>query len=602
MAGPLGQAQPEMAAAPQVEKMDPPNWWVGFAPEVMLLMKGHNLSGAGVTTSYSGVRVARSEASANGDYLFVWLKIAAKARAGRAAFTIRNGSGGTTVRFPLLRPAPAAGRFQGVTPDDTIYLIMPDRFADGDPGNDRTAGSTAVYDRHDPMAYHGGDLRGVIEHLGYLHDLGVDTLWLTPIVANSDSAYHGYHAVDFYAVDPHMGTLQDYQQLVAEAHRRGMKVVMDFVANHVGPTHPWVKDPPAPDWFHGTPQNHMQATYNFSGLIDPHASARQYRSVIEGWFVNLLPDLNTDEPKVEEYLVDNALWWTEISGLDGLRLDTFPYSSLRSWSLWHQQLRQVFPRLTTIGEVSDRDPAITAFFQGGRKQWDGVDSGVTTVFDFPQYYALRDVLLGGQPVQRLIDVLRLDWLYPRPEVLVPFIGNHDQKRFMGEAGASPQKLMAAFTLLLTMRGIPQIYSGDEIGMPGGDDPDNRRDFPGGFPGDSRNAFTAAGRTREEQAIFSQVQNLLRLRQAHPALREGKMWNIGWDESYWAFMRETAEERVLVVFNNTANARQLNIPLGDTPLEGARTVQPLMGAAAAKIQDGAVQVTVPAATVLIYAVK
>jgi glycosidase len=600
MAGPLGQAQLD-AAAPQVEKMDPPNWWVGFAPEVMLLIKGHNFSGAAVSTSYSGVRVVRSEASANGDYLFVWLKIAAGARAGTAEFTIHNSTGNTMLAWPLLRPSAAAGRYQGVTPDDTIYLIMPDRFADGDPGNDRPPGSTAVYDRHDPMAYHGGDLRGVIEHLGYLQDLGVDTLWLTPIVANSDSAYHGYHAVDFYAVDPHMGTLQDYQQLVAEAHQRGMKVVMDFVANHVGPTHPWVNDPPAPDWFHGTPQSHMKATYNFNGVTDPHASERQYRSVIEGWFVNLLPDLNTDEPKVEQYLVDNALWWTEISGLDGLRLDTFPYSSLRSWSIWHQQLRQVFPHLTTIGEVSDRDPTITAFFEGGRKQWDGVDSGVTTVFDFPLYYALRDVLLRGEPVGRLIDVLRLDWLYPRPSALVPFIGNHDTKRFMGEAGASPQKLMAAFSLLLTVRGIPQIYSGDEIGMPGGDDPDNRRDFPGGFPRDSRNAFSAAERTQEEQAIFAHVQKLLRLRQAHPALREGEMWNIGWDENYWAFVRETAGEKVLVVFNNASDARQLNIPLGDTPLQGVQAVQPLLGAAA-EIENGNLHLTAPATTVLIYAVK
>lgn len=602
VAAPLAQAQPDTAAAPKVEKMDPPNWWVRFAPQVMLLIKGHNFTAATVSASYAGVEVARSEASANGDYLFAWLKIAPGARAGTVAFTIHNHAGSTKVNLPLLRPVPETGRYQGVSPDDTIYLIMPDRFADGDPGNDHPAGSTAVYDRSDPHAYHGGDLRGVIDHLDYLHDLGVDTLWLTPLVANSDSAYHGYHAVDMYAVDPHMGTLRDYQQLVAEAHRRGMKVVMDFVANHVGPTHPWVSDPPAPDWFHGTPQTHMQATYNFSGLTDPHASPGQYRSVVDGWFANLLPDLNTDEPKVEAYLLDNALWWTEISGLDGLRLDTFPYSSRRSWSMWHGQLRQVFPHLTTIGEVSDRDPTITAFFQGGRKQWDGVDSGVTTVFDFPLYYALRDVLLRGQPVQRLIDVLRLDWLYPQPEVLVPFIGNHDTKRFMGEAGASPQKLMAAFSLLLTVRGIPEIYAGDEIGMPGGDDPDNRRDFPGGFTGDSRNAFTATGRTQEEQAIFVHVQKLLRLRQAHPALREGEMWNIGWDGSYWAFVRETAQEKLLVVFSNASHARQLNLPLSDTPLQGALAVRPVSGSVPAQIHNGALQIAVPATTVLIYAVR
>jgi glycosidase len=304
---------------------------------------------------------------------------------------------------------------------------------------------------------------------------------------------------------------------------------------------------------------------------------------------------------VEQYLLDNALWWTEVSGLDGLRLDTFPYSSRQSWSAWHEGLQRVFPRLTTIGEVSDRDPTITAFFPGGRVE-EGVDTRLTTVFDFPLYYALRDVVLGGQPVRRLMDVLRQDWLYPRPDILVPFIGNHDKKRFMSEDGGSPQKLMAAFSLLLTVRGIPQIYSGDEMGMPGGDDPDNRRDFPGGFPGDSRNAFTAAGRTPQEQAIFTHVQTLLRLRRAHAALRGGQQTNIAWDNTYWAYMRETAGDKVLVVFNNAAQPRQLQIPLGDTPLERAHSLQGLLNSAPAQIQDGALQVTIPATSVLIYEVQ
>src|SRR5260370_4799949 len=227
-----------------------------------------------------------------------------------------------------------------------------------------------------------------------------------------------------------------------------------------------------------------------------------------------------------------------------------------------------------VGEVPDPDSTITAFLEGGRKQFDGIDSGLATVFDFPLFNALRDVVIKGAPMQKIVDVLRHDELYPHPELLVTFIGNHDDRRFVSEEGSNSASLKPALSLLLTLRGIPQIYSGDEIGEPGGDDPDNRRDFPGGFPGDPRNAFTASGRTAEQQDVFAHVQSLLALRKDHPALRTGKQWHIGWDESYYACLRELPEEKLLVVYNNSSSSRELKIPVADTPLAGAPAAHPL----------------------------
>jgi len=589
------------ASAPVVRKIEPPNWWVNFTPEVSLLLTGENLSGARVESATDGATLIETQPSANGHYLFVHLRLSAKLSAGVVILRVSTPAGDARIELPLLARADAHGRYEGISRDDVIYLIMPDRFADGDPANDQPHGTTGKYDRGDPMAYHGGDLRGIREHLGYLHELGVTTLWLTPVWKNTDSDYHGYHVVDFYALDDHMGTMRDYQNLIADAHKLGMKVLIDFVGNHTGPHHPWADDPPTPTWFHGSPAHHLEPAYSFAGLVDPHAPPRESRHTLEGWFAGKLPDLDPDDPLLGLYLAQNAIWWTEIAQLDGFRIDTFPYSSRHFWSQWHERVRQVYPHINSIGEVADADPTVTSFFEGGRKELDGIDSGLPTVFDFPMEQALREVVIGGAPVQRIVDVLQRDYLYPHPEMLVTFIGNHDHSRFVSEKGSSPAKLKAAFSLLLTMRGIPQIYSGDEIAMPGGGDPDNRHDFPGGFPGDIRNAFTASGRTAEQQDVFAHVQSLLALRQAHPALRTGKQWHIGWDESYYAFVRELPEEKLLVVYNNSASARDLKISVDDTPLQDAHQLQLLLGNASAAIEEHEVRATLPAQSIAVFKV-
>ncbi len=607
--------------APAVTKVEPPNWWVGLTPDVMLLLSGKNLQATHADCNLREVVVSRTQSTAGGDYLFVWLKFAPDLRSGTAVCRITTAHGETKFEFPIAARSQILGRNQGLTPDDVIYLIMPDRFANGDPLNDEPAEFPGSHDRSNARAYHGGDLRGIERHLDYLRQLGVTTLWLTPVVKNgARQDYHGYGAVDLYAVDPHFGTLADYQELVQAAHKQHLKILFDVVPNHVGPKHPWVAHPPMPDWFHGAPERHLEASsplkatfYGvpdrkkitndlFESLVDPHTPLELRRNLTEGWLGGILPDMNTENPAVVRYLAQNSIWWAETSGLDGYRIDTFPYVSRTFWEQWHLELRKIYPRLTTIGEVLHPDPTVTSFYQGGRKGWDGIDTQLTAPFDFPIYFALRDVLLQGAPVGKLANTLRQDSLYPHPEFLVPFFANHDTTRFSGMPEGTPAQLRLAFGFVLTVRGIPEIYYGDEIGMAGGGDPDNRRDFPGGWAEDPRNAFTKIGRTLEQEQMHAFVSALLAVRAEHPALRRGKLWSLASDETTYVYARETDEENILVAFQAGATARDITVPLPRGPASAATSATPLFGTGQAEMAGGTVKLHLPGQSVSVFSLQ
>jgi glycosidase len=599
------------ADGPVVAKVEPPNWWVNLTPDLMVLLSGTHLEATHVSCNLQEITVSRTESSANGTYLFVWLKIAPNVKSGTTVCRITTPKGQTTFELPLGARKQILGRNQGLTTDDVMYLIMPDRFANADPTNDEPAESPGSFDRAKSRAYHGGDLQGVREHLPYLKDLGVTAVWLTPILKNgATSDYHGYGAVDLYAVDPHLGTAQDYRDLVDAAHKQHMKVFFDAVPNHVGPLHPWVKNPPLPEWFHGTAAHHLDSFMPLKGafygqpekkvstndpfelLEDPHTPPQLRKNLTEGWFLSLLPDLNTENPVVVRYLIQNSIWWAETSGLDGYRIDTFPYVSRKFWAEWHTGVRALYPRLSTIGEVFHPDPAVTSFFVGGRPGWDGIDTQLTTVFDFPTYFTLREVLLNGAPVRKIPNILRQDSLYPHPEYLLPFFANHDTTRFAGMPGATPAKLKLAFALVLTLRGIPQLYYGDEIAMPGGADPDNRRDFPGGWHDYAKNAFTEEGRTPEQQDVFEFVQTVLRLRREHQALRSGQLWHLAADDSSYVFVRESEGERLVVAFNNATTEKILKLSLRDTSAENTAGLSVLFGNAHAEMAGRELRLTLP----------
>ena len=599
------------ATAPRVEKIEPPNWWIGL-PDPMLLLTGGNLGGAQVSTSTPGIRVIRTLDGQSARYLFVWLKISDTASTGTITLDVSRSGGHQEIAFPIehrnpsgITPSADSG-FNGFSPDDVIYLIMPDRFDDGDASNNFP--NSGSYDRNSPRAYHGGDLRGIQQRLPYLKDLGVTTIWVTPIYQNDDRTgrdYHGYGATDLYAVEKHLGTLADYRSLIKAAHEQGMKVLLDIVPNHVGPANPWVDDPPTDHWFHGTRAKHLATGSSFVAETDPHTPPLEWRNVVEGWFADILPDMGTDDPITAQYLRQNALWWAETGALDGFRIDTFPYADRRFWHDFHADVHRTYPHFRSVGEVFNTDPTVTAYFVGG-KTTEGIDTGVDTVFDFPLYSAIRKVILQDASAKQLEDILRYDWMFPHPESLVTFLGNHDTKRFMGEPGATLQKLKLAFSLLLSLRGIPEIYYGDEIGTPGGDDPDNRRDFPGGFPGDKHDAFTSAGRTPDEQSVFAHVQDLLHLRREHPALRGGDLIHIFGDDQVLAYVRESSAgsgrrvEQLLMVMNNSDAPKTIELNVSDTPIAKARTTTRLMGAGEAEVRNGPmIKVSIAGRSVDIY---
>jgi neopullulanase len=577
---------------PVITKVDPPDWWVGL-PSPMLLVHGENLEHANVTLVAHSVTVTKQRSSSNGHWLFVWLDTR-RATPETVKIVARNSAGSTSYQFLLNKRLASGGRFQGFSPSDVMYLIMTDRFANGDRSNDHPTG-TRDDDPSAARGWHGGDLRGIEQHLDYLQQLGVTTVWTTPVYDNTPSpkSYHGYSATDLYAVDPHFGTLTDYRHLAAALHQRGMKIVLDTVPNHVGPSHPWVNDEPTPDWFHGTLAQHTVAKGDFTSIPDPHAAPQASHDVLQGWFANVLPDLNQENPLVAQYLIQNAMWWVETAGLDGLRLDTFPYVGRAFWHDFHAQLHKTYPRLTTVGEIFNSDPTITSYFGGGAMR-QGIDTGLDTPFDFPMYFGLRNVLLHHAPMTQLVDTLRQDRLYPHPQNLVTFFGNHDTMRFLGEKDATRDELKLAFGLLAMMRGMPQIYSGDEIAMQGGEDPDNRRNFPGGFADANQDAFSASGRTPPQQDTYAWVKMLFGVRRQHQALQTGEQQNIFADESAFAFIRakdihrgcsesgrDEDQERFLIVANNSDQPRLLSIDTKETAASGCTHFNSVLNG-----QDGA----------------
>jgi glycosidase len=602
-----------LLAAPEVTKIEPPGWWPGHSVNpVRVLVRGRNLAGARVAAA-PGLRAGNVRVNAAGTYLFVDVTIAPTAAPGARALPVTTSSGRAEVSFEVMRPLPREGRFQGFSAEDLIYEIMPDRFADGDPGNDDPARSRGLFDRARKRYYHGGDLKGIIDRLPYLQDLGVTALWLTPVYDNNDrlnererpegeaiTDYHGYGAVDFYAVDEHLGDLATLRDLVDAAHRRGLKVIQDQVANHTGPYHPWVADPPTPTWFHGSAERHLDETWQTWTVADPHAPPELRASTLDGWFVNILPDLNQNDPEVARYLIQNALWWVGATGLDGIRQDTLPYVPRTFWRDWSAALHREYPRLRIVGEMWDGDPGLVSFFQGGAPRFDGVDSGIDTLFDFPLFYPVRRAFAEGKPLKEVATMLAHDQLYHDAARLVTFAGNHDTPRFMNESGATPDGLRLAFTFLLTARGLPMIYAGDEIGMPGGGDPDNRRDFPGGWTGDARNAFDPAGRTPEEQAVFARVRTLAHLRAALPALRRGRHVSLAVGDQTYAYARAAEGSVAVVAINNGTAPAELEVPAGPAGLTDGRTLVDRLGAAVpVTVEGGRLRITLPARSASIY---
>lgn len=613
------------AQTPTVEKIEPPNWWANYAVNpVRVLVRGANLNGANVVApSNSGLKAYNFRVSDNGHYLFFDVEIAPETKAGKYNFRIETKGGNVNAPFEIAQKLPRAGRFQGYTTDDVIYFLMPDRFADGDRSNNDPAKSKGLYDRTKGRRYHGGDFQGVIDKLPYLKSLGVTAIWTTPVYDNNDrldmkemypemsggareptTGYHGYGAIDMYAVDEHFGDLAKLRELAEKARALGIKMIQDQVANHTGPYHVWAEDPPTPTWWNGTVQNHLNNNWQKWTAMNPRATYQTQSRNIDGWFIDILPDFNQADPEVEKYIIQNSMWWLETVGYDAIRMDTLPHVPRKFWAKWATEIKREYPNLNILGELYDGDAALLAYYQKGRIGHDGIDTNIDTLFDFGLFYPIRTAFGRGESVREVSKMFAKDWLYPNANVLTTFLGVHDMERFMNEKGATTDGLKLAQTLIMTSRGTPILYYGDEIAMPGAGDPDNRRDFPGGFAGDSRNAFAATGRTAAENDVWNHLAKLGALRRDLVALRNGASYDLLDEEQQMAYARVANNQAVIVVFNNDTKPASVRFDVSMLKSLGSNTTltDRLGKVADVKIENGAVDFSMPARTAALLTLK
>ncbi|TYZ14486.1 alpha-amylase [Hymenobacter lutimineralis] len=559
------------AQAPAITRVNPTNWFVGMKnPNVQLLVYGPNAGTLTYTITYPGVKLTKASTVENPNYAFLDLTIAATAKPGKVSIVGKKGAQTVTRTWELLPRNPAA-KGQGVTQADFIYLAMPDRFANGDPSNDKVASmADPNADRTNPFYRHGGDLQGAAQRIGYLKDLGVTAVWFTPVLENDQpltneggamrSAYHGYGFTDHYQIDRRLGGNAAYKAYVQQAHAAGLKVVQDAVYNHVGINHWFVRDLPMKSWLHQWP-TYTNTSYRQQPITDPHSAYIDRKVTLDGWFVPFLPDLNQQNPYVANFLIQHALWTVETFGVDAWRIDTYMYNDQPFMNRCNAALLQEYPKIHIFGESAVNNVVDQAYYVRNKVAFpfkSNQPGGLDFVVENAMLAGLREV--GGKDAtgwdngtQRLYQALAQDGLYVAPEKLVTFLDNHDHNRFLSEVGEDISKFKMGLTWLLTTRGIPSMYYGTEILMKNYKDPSDaevRRDFPGGWPEDKENKFTAAGRNAAENDAFNFVRTLATYRKTHPTLSSGKLMQYLPENGLYAYFRYDATGTVMVATNST----------------------------------------------------
>jgi glycosidase len=547
------------AQIPALERVEPMFWWTGMSnPNLQLIVHGNNIASRNVQLSYPGVKLVAVHKVENPNYLFVDLRVFSGAVPGTFPIKfIKSGEKTLTYQYSLKKRDRSAGRAQGVTNKDLIYLIMPDRFANGDAKNDSVAGmrETAV-ERSKMFSRHGGDLKGIIDHLDYLKDLGVTAIWLTPAIENDEpsASYHGYAVTDHYKIDPRYGTNELYKQFVEKCHSMGLKVVMDLVHNHAGTEGYTIQDMPMKSWVHQWPK-YTKSNFRDAAVMDPHVSPSDRKQMLDGWFDRRMADMNENNPYLQNFLTQNHIWWVEYSGVDGFRLDTYPYNDPEYMADWAKKVRTEFPHLSIFGETLVWSAANQAFFTEGNTVNRGLDTHLPGVTDGVWKEAVYEALNGKEGwtdgVNRLYSVMAQDFLYKDATKNTIFLDNHDMSRFLSVVGEDITKYKSGMAMLMTMRGVPQMYYGDEILMKNYSNPDGlvREDFPGGWAGDKDNKFTATGRSKKENDAFNYVRTLATYRKNTPALQTGKMMQYIPEEGVYVYFRYDNQKTVMVVYNS-----------------------------------------------------
>ena len=540
----------------EIERVDPPSWFTGMKESALQLMVyGKGIAAYDVKADYPGVRVVTLVKTENPNYLFVNLDISREALPGNIKLSFTSGKKSLTQIFPLYEHP--SGKARGINGSDVLYLLMPDRFVNGDPSNDIVEGMTEQPDRSKPGGRHGGDLKGIMNSLDYLKNLGVTAIWLNPFLENNQqrSSYHGYSTTDFYRSDPRYGTNEEFRQMVSQAHEKGLKVVMDMIFNHIGSGHWWMKDLPSADWIHQFSE-FTRTNYKASTYMDPYAAKCDLTLMEQGWFDRSMPDLDQGNPLVETYLTQNSLWWIAYSGLDGIRMDTYPYPEPAMMARWAKRVTDEFPGFFIVGEVWFEEPSQMAYWSLNKKNSDGYRSNLPSVTDFPVCFATHTAFTApagsNNGVERLYSVLSQDFLYPEPLRNVIFLDNHDMTRFFTETGKSLDVYKLGLSFILTTRGIPQVYYGTEIVMEGDKSKGDgflREDFPGGWPGDEKNAFTGANLTDQEKEAFDFTMKLLNWRKEKDVIHTGNLKHYITDDGLYVYFRYSNKESVMVILNS-----------------------------------------------------
>ncbi|WP_449031169.1 glycoside hydrolase family 13 protein [Prevotella melaninogenica] len=569
---------------PNVTRIDPTNWFADMQdPTLQLMVYGKDIKFADVTTDYPNVKIDSLVHLDSPNYLLVYLNLKG-AKPGEITLTFSNKNGKkTTKKFQLKAREMAGADRKGFDISDVLYMLMPDRFANGNPKNDVIKGmEDQLCNRNEPSLRHGGDLEGLRQHLDYFTDLGVTALWLTPVLENDrpadggkHSTYHGYATTDYYRVDPRFGTNEEYKALIDECHKKGLKVVMDMIFNHCGDYHPWakdtrldengktIKDYPSKDWFN-SPNYGLQTSYKLTPVLDPYASKVDMKETVDGWFVPSMPDLNQRNPHVIKYLIQNSIWWIETVGIDGIRMDTYPYADRQAMADWMKVLNKEYPNFNTVGETWVTEPAYTAAWQKDSKLSD-INSNLKTVMDFAFFDRLSQAKNEEtddwwKGLNRIYNSLCYDYLYTDPSSVMAFIENHDTDRYLGN-GKDSTALKQAYALLLTMKRIPQLYYGTEILMNGTKtetDGNVRQDFPGGFPGDKVNKFTREGRTKAENAMFDWTSRLLHWRQNNDVIINGSQTQFIPQHGVYVLARQHNGKTVLTILNGKKADNQVDV--------------------------------------------
>ncbi len=545
----------------RIDKIEPPNWWSNMKLNlVQFMLYGNNLNDLHAVDDLSELKVSKIYNADKSDYCLLDVEIPQAQQSKSYKIFLSNNIDTVLIEIPIYIRENCKNCFKGFNSGDVIYLITPDRFCNGDESNDRSSKYISDYPFGSEMGRHGGDIKGIMNHLDYIKEIGFTAIWINPLLENNSvMSYHGYAATNLYKIDERFGTNELYKKLVETAHQKGLKVIFDHINNHIGINHPWVDNSPFQDWFNGSKKSHFITPHEKISLYSSYSSEFTSDSTINGWFVEEMPDLNQRNSFVTKYLIQNTLWWIEYAGLDGIREDTYPYSDQKFLAEWNRAILEEYPDFNITGEVWIEDPALLAPYQRNNKLNNKLDTNLPSLIDFGLYRAIKNFGEPNGSIKSLYETLAEDFLYTDPNNLLTFADNHDVERLMYVAKKDISKFKLVLTFLLTTRGIPQIYYGTELGMIGGKSHGElREEFPGGFPNQKRSAFTKDGRTENENQIYDFIRNLIQLRKNHLSTSLGSLVHFPPTDEVYTYFRVDNNEIVMVVLNN--NNHKINIAL------------------------------------------